>query len=222
MRRCARSCPTATGCRAAGSGSPTRKAGGLTLYALVSLVALGWLIAAAGRAPYVELWPPARWRLLPPPLAMLPACLLVALALGAPNPLSFGGARPERFDPERPGVVGIARHPLLWALVLWAVAHLFANGDLAHALLFGPLGLLALVGMVLLDRRRRRALGIAAWQRLAARCSGLPFAARLAGRWRPQPGELDRARLLAGIAAYLALLALHEPVLGVSPLRGFG
>jgi uncharacterized membrane protein len=198
------------------------EAGFLLLYTLLSLAALGWLIAAAGRAPYLELWPPARWRLLVPPVVMLPACLLVGLALGAPNPFSFGGAHPERFDPERPGVVGIARHPLLWALVLWAAAHLVANGDLAHGLLFGLLGLFALAGTRLLDGRRRRAWGEPAWQRLARRSSGLPLAALLAGRWWPARGELGSARLLAGLVLYLALLAAHATVIGVTALAGLG
>ncbi|RVV96637.1 hypothetical protein EKE94_17295 [Mesobaculum littorinae] len=44
------------------------------------------------------------------------------------------------------------RHPMLWGVVVWAVAHLLANGDLASLLLFGGMGLWALVEMKLVNR----------------------------------------------------------------------
>ncbi len=44
------------------------------------------------------------------------------------------------------------RHPMLWGTVVWAVAHLLVNGDLASVLLFGGLGLWALVQMALINR----------------------------------------------------------------------
>lgn len=47
----------------------------------------------------------------------------------------------------------IIRHPQLTALVLWAIAHLLANGDSRSLVLFGGLGLWALVEMPLLNRR---------------------------------------------------------------------
>lgn len=168
--------------------------GFVTTYSLVALLALGWLAAAAGRARHVELCTVQRWHVLVLPLVMQPASLLAALAIGAPNPLSFGGGRHEQFDPERPGVVGIARHPLLWALVLWAAAHLVANDDLARVLLLGPLDLFTLIGMAMLDRRRRRVLGADRWAELA-RCSAMsPLAALLTGRWSPAVRSVGVAR----------------------------
>lgn len=193
------------------------EAGYLLLYGAVSLAVLAWLIAAAGRAPYVALWPYAAWRVWLANLAMPLACLLVAFAVGAANPLSFGGTA-AGFDPRRPGVVGVARHPLLLALALWAAVHALANGDLAHLLLFGGFFLFALLGMRAVDRRRRRRLGEAAWRGLAAGSSAWPFAALLGGRWRPRPGAGDALRLALGVALWLALLALHPVVIGVSPL----
>lgn len=93
------------------------EAGYLAVHSIVSLLALGWLIVAAGRAPYVEIWAFAPWQLWAPNLAMPLVCLLVAFGVAAPNPLSFGGRARHKFDPDTPGVAGIARHPLLWALV---------------------------------------------------------------------------------------------------------
>jgi len=44
------------------------------------------------------------------------------------------------------------RHPMLWGTVIWSVAHLLVNGDLASLILFGGIGLWALVQMALINR----------------------------------------------------------------------
>jgi uncharacterized membrane protein len=197
------------------------EAGYLAVYSLVSLLALGWLIVAAGRAPYVELWAFAPWQLWVPNLAMPLVCLLIAFGVATANPLSFGGGAHQEFDPDKPGIAGITRHPLLWALVLWSASHLPPSGDLAHGLLFGGFGVFALLGMVAMDRRFKRTLGKGEWERLARRTSLVPFAALADGRWRPAGLHIDRGvlvRLFASAALYLALLSAHELVVGVSPL----
>lgn len=190
--------------------------GYLALYSLASLAVLAWLVAAAGRAPYVPLWTTEPWHYAVPNLAVPLACLLVAFAAGAPNPLSFGGPA-TGFDPARPGIAGLARHPLLLAIGLWALAHAVPNGDLAHVVLFGSFAGFALLGMLAIDRRKRRRLGAPAWEALAARTSLWPGAALLAGRWRPSAPP-SAARLAAGLLLWLLLLLLHRPVIGVSPL----
>lgn len=43
------------------------------------------------------------------------------------------------------------RHPMLWGAVIWAVAHLLVNGDLASLVLFGGLGLWALAQMYFIN-----------------------------------------------------------------------
>jgi uncharacterized membrane protein len=189
----------------------------LAAYATVSVGALAWLIVAAGRAPYVALWPYAIWRVWLVNLGMPLACLLVAFAVGAANPLSFGGPA-AGFEPAHPGVAGVARHPLLLALALWGGLHTLANGDLVHVALFGGFTGFAVLGMRMLDRRRRRQLGPAVWARLAANTSTWPLAALIDGRWKPRPRLRDALRLVLGLALWLALLALHPRLIGVSPL----
>ena len=44
------------------------------------------------------------------------------------------------------------RHPMLLGAVIWAVAHLLVNGDLASLVLFGGLGLWALFEMAVISR----------------------------------------------------------------------
>ena len=180
-------------------------------YSALSLAVLGWLIAAAGRAPYVQLWPWAPWQLYVPLVAMLPVCLTVAFTVGSPNPFSFGGANNNAFDPSKPGIVGWMRHPLLIALAVWAAAHLVPNGDLAHVILFGCFALFAVLGCTLVDRRKQRELG-QKWESLytAVRAAPLPS-------WRDASAELA-LRIGAGLALYLGLIWLHPFLFGVSPL----
>ena len=187
-------------------------------YSIVSLAMLVWLIGAARRAPFIEVWPAASWQRWASNLVMPLVCLLIAFAAGAPNPLSFGGARPEQFDPARPGIAGAARHPILLALALWAFTHLIPNGDLAHAILFGGFGAFALLGMGMIDRRNRRRLGAAEWRRLSARTSLLPFAKAGDAKSRAGLTPESAMRLAAAVALYLALLFMHQTVIGVSPI----
>lgn len=44
------------------------------------------------------------------------------------------------------------RHPMLWGTVIWGVAHLLVNGDMASVVLFGAMILWALLEMVLINR----------------------------------------------------------------------
>jgi uncharacterized membrane protein len=189
------------------------------LYSAVSLVLLFWLIVAAGRAPQVRLWDFELWQLWVPNIVMPLACLLIAFGVAAPSPFSIAGQDGSSFDPERPGIAGVARHPLLWAITLWAAAHTVPNGDLAHIMLFGLFAAFGIAGMFILDARKRREWGRDLWARLAARTSIVPFAAVAAGDFRL--GGLRRqhiVRTLAALALYLALLMSHQAIIGVSPL----
>jgi uncharacterized membrane protein len=141
---------------------------------------------------------------------MGPVCLILALSIARPNPFSFGGARNDLFDPARPGIVRMSRHPLLLALAIWA-AHVVPNGDLAHVILFGTFAAFALLGGRLIDRRKRRELS-AEWQRLRMAVAGAPPVS-----WRASRGTL--ARLVAGSVLYVTLLSVHPVLFGVNPLR---
>lgn len=142
---------------------------------------------------------------------------LLAFSVAAPNPLSFGGARNERFDPKRPGVVGLARHPLLLALALWAFAHVIPNGDLAHVVMFGLLGSFALLGTPLIDRRKRRALGEAQWSMMARNTSLIPLTAWLARGAPTGVRRVSLPRVCAALATSVSAIGLHAPVIGAAP-----
>ena len=190
----------------------------LWVYSVASLGLLYWLIQAAGRAPYLPLWNFQPWQLWVPTIVMPVVLVLAVTGVGIANPLSFGGRRAATFDPVRPGITGLSRHPLLLAITLWATAHLVPNGDLAHVLLFGPFAFMGVAGMIALDRRRRRQWGPARFVELARNTSLLPAAAWVDGRARPRPDDLPLGRLAIAGALYLLLLGLHPALFGVSPL----
>ena len=187
-------------------------------YSLISVALLGWIIVAAGRASYLRLWDFEPWEMRVPNLLVPIACLAVAFGLAAPNPLSFGGWAVERFNPDRPGISGVSRHPLLLGLTLWAVGHLVPNGDVAHVVLFGAFALFSIGGMVALDVRLQRTMGRRTWDVLAARTSLIPLAALLDGRWQPSIRRASLTRLGIAVLVWATLLSMHSLVIGISPL----
>ncbi|SOC05403.1 uncharacterized membrane protein [Rhodobacter sp. JA431] len=189
--------------------------GYLIAFSIVSLALLWWVIMAAQRAPFVELWAPEPWHRWAVNIVMPVVIALGSFGVAAPNPFAFEGT-PKGFDPAHPGIAGLTRQPLLWALALWAGAHLLPNGDVAHVLLFGPFLLLALIGMPVVEARKRRALGAKRWAQLTAHTHLLPLAALITGRWKPHAAPSWRR---AGIAVFLwvGLWHLHQPVIGLWP-----
>ena len=117
------------------------------------------------------------------PLALL---LLVAGYTSA-NPTAVM-QRPVGPGWKATGILAVTRHPLMWAIALWALAHLAANGDLASLILFGGIAIMALAGTRRLDAKKRRAWG-ERWAPFAAATSNLPFAAITQGRARFDPAE---------------------------------
>lgn len=195
--------------------------GFLLAYSALSLGMLSWLIIAAGRAPYIEIWPTAPWQFWVPNLIMPVVCVIIAFSIGASNPLSFGGRQADAFNPDRPGFAGIMRHGLLWALALWSSTHVVPNGNLAHVILFGGFLAFSLYGMRIIDRRRQRQMGMERWQRLARATSLWPFQSLITRRWRPSASGIWTStliRLIIGVLLYLMLLLVHADIIGVSPL----
>ncbi len=183
--------------------------GYLFAYSVLSIGVLAWLIMAAATAPYVEVIPPLpamRWV----PLLVMPlVCWLAMAGLSIDNPFSFGGLGRRSFDPDKPGILRTTRHPILVALTLWAAPHLLANGSLSHVILFGLFAGFAAMGMVLIDRRNARVLGDD-WARLSRNTARLSLRA-------PSPWPPLRVWLVS-LVAFAALLSLHAPVIGLSPL----
>ncbi len=188
----------------------------LAIYGLTSVALLAWLILAAQRAPYIPLWIPDARQYWVPILVMPAALFLLIGGVLAPNPLSVG-FRANRFDPAKAGVVGVTRHPILWGFALWAASHVVPNGDLVSVTMFGGFALFALLAMPMIDKRKRRAMGIG-WSNLARRTSIVPFGAMLRGTvsWN-RPAHTLAATIAITAASYLVLLLAHAALFGPDP-----
>ena len=189
-------------------------------FSLASLVGLFWMGRAYSHAPSIELW--GQHLALRPAVfvVVFVAALFVVIGLASPSPTSIrmeGGLKEGAVAVR--GITRITRHPFLWGVALWALAHLAINGDLASLILFGSLLLLALFGTTLIDDKRRRRFG-SRWQQFAASTSNVPFAAIAAGRNQLAPalGEIGLLRAAIAVIVYVLLFVLHGPVIG-APLR---
>jgi uncharacterized membrane protein len=93
-----------------------------------------------------------------------------------------------------PGLIrGWLRHPMLVAIKIWALAHLLINGDAGGILLFGSF------------------LGWAVFDRIAVKRRGDLGAPRIKSFTRA-----DGIALGLGTVAYVAMIALHPFLIGVS------
>ena len=91
---------------------------------------------------------------------------------------------------------GKLRHPMLTGAVVWAIAHLLVNGDVASLILFGGIGLWALVQMALINRAEG------------------PWQAPAAG-----PVKNDVKALVIALVLFVVIAAIHV-MLGHNPFLG--
>lgn len=86
------------------------------------------------------------------------------------------------------------RHPMLTAVILWAVAHLLANGETRSVILFGGMLVWAVLAIVLINRRD--------------------------GAWvvpPPSPRRTDLIHLGVSVVLFLVVAFIHPWLFGVSP-----
>ncbi|WP_293572998.1 NnrU family protein [Phaeobacter sp.] len=192
------------------------------IYGVVSVLMTVWLLVATANAPYVELWPYAAWQKWVPFVAMPFVFVLTAIGVGVETPYTLAGRRDAPTSEAQFGRAAISRHPVLLALTLWAAAHLCANGDLAHGLIFAMSVTLALGAMVLFDRAASSQLaqndGTAAPRRFFAQAPILSLRPLLSPSWRQKNGKSMAYRAAIGLLLWLVAVSMHERILGVSPL----
>ena len=180
------------------------------LYSALAFLTLGAMIWAYLRAPREVLW--VGWRQLP--LLVMPLALVLVVSGYRRNPTMVGAdALLKSADPAR-GMIRITRHPIMWGIMLWALAHIVASGDLRSLAFFGGFLLVALFGTLSLDRRKRTDPN---WPRFAAASSHVPFVAIAQGRNHLSWREIGWTRPLIGLALYAGLLALHPWLFGARP-----
>jgi len=183
------------------------------LYTVVSFATIGWMVWAYNRTPVQPLW--EGWRLAPA-ILMPFAFLLIVGGLLTRNPTAVGQAKALKSDEPARGVLRITRHPVMWAFMLWALAHILAQGELKSTLFFGTFLVLAGLGAALIDARKARTLG-EDWTRFEALTSYLPFAAIAQGRNRLAWSEIGWRNPAIGLALYAVFFWFHPQLFGARP-----
>lgn len=190
------------------------------LFALASAIVLAWMIWAYGQMrgnPFdglnAALWTPPAWGRHAAQGLMIVSFLFVVVGLATPGPTLAGAEKMLGKDEPATGVLRITRHPFLWGVAIWAVAHLLANGERFAVMLFGALGLMVLLGTRSIDRKGA-ARDPEGWARFAAVTSNIPFAAIVQGRNRFALGEMWW-RILLALAAYAGFAYAHQWIIGV-------
>ncbi len=153
-------------------------------------------------------------------LVNLVAVLFVVIGMTTPSVTSVQAGPLAIPNPVPKGIQRITRHPFLWGVMLWAIAHLVTNGDTASLILFGSFIVLTAMGTRSIDQKRAKSLG-PAWDLYARQTSNVPFAAIIQGRSSLGLGEIGWWQWLAGIAVYAALFFGHMTIFGVSPIPGW-
>ena len=189
--------------------------GFLLIYSLTALVTFAWFVVAYSRAPFITVWTPPPWTAYVPISVMPLATLFLVAGYSTPNPTAVGMERSARADDPAPGIMRVTRHPVMWAVGLWAVSHLTAIGDLCSIWFFCVMAGLAFGGTVLIDHKKQLALG-SHWQRLASVTSNVPFAALVAGRTRLRWRDIGLLRPLAALLLYAVLFLGHPFFTGVA------
>ncbi|MGZ9033903.1 MAG: NnrU family protein, partial [Rhodospirillales bacterium] len=133
------------------------------------------------------------------------------------NPTVVGADTAARIASGPVGIFRITRHPVMWAVALWGIAHVLANGDAAGLILFGGFTILAIAGAAHSDFRRQ-ALLAERWTAYRAQTSFIPFKAVLLRQTALRFREIGWARLAGGLALFAVLLLAHPWLFGVSPL----
>lgn len=143
------------------------------IYSLFALAGLALIVVGMSRVEFRPVFVPPAWSPLVAGLAMpVSFCLLVAAQM------------PNNFR-------RIIRHPMLTGVLIWAAAHLLANGDLASILLFGAFGAYSVIDIVSVNRR-----------------SAFKTPTR-------QPLARDALVLVIGFAAFLIVRNFHAALFGV-------
>lgn len=133
------------------------------------------------------------WRNSSPELVYLPPIYghMVTLILSAVALILFFSSKVAT------NIKRLLRHPQLTGFTLWAVAHLFSNGDSRSIILFGGLALWAILEVLFINRRDGD------WVKPAA----VPLAR-------------DLIPILIGLTVYILLLWLHPYFAGVAVTPG--
>ncbi len=172
------------------------------VYSVLAFATLAWMIVAYAGAPREPLWPGFQWV----PLVVMPLAFVLIVCGYWRNPTMVGADRLLKSEDPARGIIRITRHPIMWGIMLWAAAHIAARGELRALIFFGSLLLLAALGTLLMDSRKRSNPD---WPRFARATSHVPFVAIAQRRNRISWREIGWLRPVIGISLFVAVLFIH-------------
>lgn len=163
------------------------------LYSLVALGTFVWAILAfrsigPGGEPLWDGLGDVTWAVVSA-IMLIASVLLAGSFVGNPALPDPRAARHAEAGPH--GVFHVTRHPMMWAMALWAATHILLSPTPRQLALAGAVGVLALVGAHLQDRKKQELMG-AAWSEWQAKTS-----------YWPRLGSLPKAGATAWIGGFI-------------------
>ena len=144
------------------------------VFSLLAGLGLGLMIYGKSLAGFTPVWQPVSWAHWLPIILMWPAFILLSWAYLPCNMKTK------------------LRHPMLLGILLFAISHLVANGDLATILLIGSFGVFALLNIIMVNRRATQAVT------------------------KPKAVGWDVLGIIMGTVAYALVFMFHQVMIGVA------
>jgi uncharacterized membrane protein len=186
------------------------------IFSIASAAAIWWMAHEFNAAPSGErLWAmPAAWQWAKASLLFL-AFVLVIAGLSTPNPYAPGGKVPDGAFAAS-GIFGITRHPVMWGIAIWAIAHMISQPNARGFIFFGGFAATALFGSWVQQRRKRVALP--GWEAFEARTSYWPFFGIIEGRASLDFSSIGWGRIAVAAVIWALELHFHSWLFGAAPL----
>ncbi|EAQ28624.1 hypothetical protein NAP1_13533 [Erythrobacter sp. NAP1] len=175
------------------------------VYSVISIATLAWVYFAFKAAPPSDLPGSGQVGWIIATLLTLPAMVLFAgSVMGNPALPTPQAKEQARAAPK--GVFTITRHPMMWGFALWALSHIVLFWSLRTTITALAMGILALVGAKLQDRKKKALMGDA-WQQWESNTSFWPRVGGFA-KAGPLPWTL-------GLIFFVFFSWLHWPLGGI-------
>lgn len=181
--------------------------GFMIAYSLVSAATMAWMyfafVATPAGAPLWGGYGDGVW-IAASTITLLALVLFAGSLIGNPALPAPGAEKAALRAPS--GVFKVTRHPMMWGFGLWAFAHLIAAPTLRTVVVALAIGVLALVGARLQDRKKELLMGDA-WRQWEANTSYWPRLGRIF--------SVGLVPWIGGIAIWLAATWWHTMDAGV-------